>query len=289
MSGKTPSRRRMTLRVCRSVLCVLLLTGCSGEPNNAPLSPNSGAERLDGGARADASSDFKGPVVSVLSHREPGSVAGTHSLSSDTIVIEESVSVRCLAKPNPSSGVPIDPASVRVSISDGVHAVETAAIPTGENHEFEGTLSISDFDNGAIAIWCRATESGDAQLGGSAMVLTFLDLGPTIEILSPLPVATYGDLMSISFIVRQGAVVAHGHLGFAPQDVELFIGNRNVHISNTTMTPVGDGFQFEMVWSFEEDGGIGPGGVTTLTVTAANRRFPMPSTRSTTVSFFVGE
>jgi hypothetical protein len=228
---------------------------------------------------ADAAVNAAGPLVTVVSPAEPA--AG--DLSSDAIVTSDRITVLCKAETNPQTGDRVDASSVTVTATgDGV-SVELQAIPTGVPDEFEASLFLTDFANGTLSVSCTASDNTAAALQNSATNNTFLDLGPAVDILTPIVGTSYANQMDVIFTVSADPVTA-GDTAADPDisSVALTIAGVTVPgVSNSngtfTATVIFDAPEFNPSLDDQQ----------TLRVSAANTRASAPVVRVEEVVFNV--
>lgn len=206
--------RKTQLRVLTTIASLALVTAC-GDDATPPIGgggPDADLTAIDAmpnlpdaqATFADAAMNAAGPLVTVVSPTAPA--AG--DLSSDAIVTSDRITVLCKAETNPASGDRVDASSVTVSATGGGGTVELQAIPNGVPDEFEASLFLTDFPNGALAVTCSASDNSPEALQNSATNDTFLDLGPEVEILTPLVGTSYANQMDVVFTVSASPVAA---------------------------------------------------------------------------------
>ncbi|HKE17571.1 MAG TPA: hypothetical protein VKB80_22000 [Kofleriaceae bacterium] len=178
-------------------------------------SPDGGGGRDAGGA-SDAAANPQGPIIEVLAPTapDPGDYAG------ESIVVGSRVQAVCQVEANPDTGDQVDSASVQLAAISGADVVEVLAIPTGEAGRYAATLDVGDFANGALTIRCTASDQAAEPRTNSDEVATFLDLGPRIEVLSPIAGSSYGQQVDVTFTVTADPVAADD-TGAAVDGVEL--------------------------------------------------------------------
>lgn len=264
----------------------LLMASCTDVPGMPPTNIDAGQRPSPPGKYLDGSLLPSGPSLTITSHSEaPLWENGT--LPIDSLLTVDNVEITCLAQRNPNSGLAVAHETVRVAASDGVHTVEAAASPTGDTDTFSATLDISAFRNGVISLWCRARDVAPETEESEAFVLTYLDLGPTIEILSPTENSTYSGSVPVLISIRESPIVAHDPF-VDVDDVTMQFGNRTPYIGHRY--EVEGGYLIDFSWAFEK-GGLGPPPLreTTITVSASMVRSLTPAVRTRSVTFFAAE
>lgn len=172
-------------------LAVALFAGCGGDdrPKNADegggARPNTGGTgsggkgNNPGGENAGGSDgDDDGPLVSILSPEGASS-------PDDGVLSGQTVNVVCLAKAA-TSGAAVDGTSIVISLTDSAGSVvEKTASATAEDDEYEADLVIATAAPGEVTIACSAKDRDGAD--NKDTITAFLDRGPSITIISPLP------------------------------------------------------------------------------------------------------
>lgn len=255
-----------------SALALGAAPGCGGDDHFDPL-PNSdggpevpGPDARGGGDVPDGQIDVDGPVITVLSPTEPA--PGDYSTGS--IVTSDQVAVVCLVERNPETNAPIDSTSVVIEAVSGDRIVEMAGAPGGNVDEYSALLDVADFDNGALQIRCTASDLADAPKTNSGSIDTFLDLGPKIEIFSPIAGQSYGQQVDISFSVTE-VPVAPDDVGAVVDAVTVTVGGIDVLVEDT-----GGGNYFGTV-VFDDPAFVPElSGQVEIQVTASNVRADLP-------------
>jgi hypothetical protein len=254
--------------------------GCKVDPNRNVDAGEvevdaTGGEEDDASPGDDAGPELRGPLVEVLAPEAPA--AG--DLSSGAILTRDSVRVRCLAAPNAESRAPVDSSAVRVVVAGSGQVVEAIAQPALAAREYEAEISLAEFSNGALSVACEATDTlGEA---GRDEISTFVDFGPHIQIVNPVPGAAYANRLDI-FVLVEAAPVAANDDGAAPdfQSVEIVVAGE---VLDDVTFHADDGV-FEATILFED---FDPElqGDNTLVVRASNSRADEPVTREERVIF----
>ncbi len=209
--------------------------------------------RGDGGVNpGEACADEDGPAVTVLL---PAAAADPNA---DPIVTDPNLTVECAVA---STGTQVDTGSVSIRISDaGENSVAPTVVDNGDG-TFSGTANLSEFPNGPLAIVCEASDSAPTARCGSGTVDTFLDLGPTLTILSPGDNSLQSGSMSIQWtdseaplsetdtmagVAGNSLVVAGASIPFGPEDVSQGVATIVVDFSDATLyeTPLNGDYEF---------------------------------------------
>jgi hypothetical protein len=219
----------------RCLLAVLWLGGlcaCGGDDGMPPLAarppkdPKAGTggdkprdsglpdlPKRDGGVlppRGDSSVppppvDDNAPVIEMLAP------AAADDPNDDTVITTDLVTASCrVSKAMTASAREVNLSTVRIMMinpSDEQHPImgTVAALPDGE---FEAEFRLTDQPNGPWKFRCEADDMNKPALTGRATVETFVDLGPTVEIIEPLDGTAHRLLgnVGIKFRVRESAL-----------------------------------------------------------------------------------
>ena len=240
-----------------------------------------GATQNDGGITPppDAPIDSDGPAVEVLFPLQPAN----GDFSGDAIVTQDRIVVRCSAQPNVTSGDAVDANSVTVEVfgSDG-SALEQTAAPSGIPNEYTSDVVLDEVANGPLTVRCSATDTSSEQRTNSSDVATFLDLGPSIAISSPVEGENSANQVEVIFQVTARAVDP------ADTQAEVDLSSVVVSVRNQVISNVshqGSGL-FKGIIDFDApefnptlDGPI------SVRVAARNMRTPEAVERTETVEF----
>ncbi len=270
-----------------AVLTVRLAAACADAPEVVPSASDASPRTPPPASYTDASPYPAGPRLTITSHAEALLWETEHgSLLEESLITSEQIEVTCSAKTNPTSEFGVAQESVRVAASDGAHTVEATATKNGADR-YSATLNLRELRNGVISLWCRASDLAPEPNESDAFVLTYLDLGPTIEIISPTQGETYSDSVPVLISVQQSPITAYDPF-VTVDDVTMHFGANNVFIGNTYKVP--GGYLIDLSWSFEK-GGLGPPPLreTTITVSASMMRSSTPAVRTRSVTFFASE
>lgn len=221
---------RVPTTATTSILLSLLIA-CGGDDTPPPLGTGPGSSSPDGGGpggpqsdagidQPDAAINTDGPDITLLTPVEPA----TGDFSSGAILTTARFTARCSAVANASTGDRVDATSVRISASSSSGIFEAPGIPTGVANEFTADLVVSDFDNGPLNVRCTASDLAEEPRENSDAIDTFLDLGPNVQVLTPLANTSYANQTDVVFTVS-AAPVAPGDSLAEPDlgAVEVFI------------------------------------------------------------------
>jgi hypothetical protein len=277
-----------------ALIGTLTFVGCGGEDGRAPNGddPSTGGKgsggKGSGGKGGDAdpaggeggTANENGPVVKVtapLAAKTPG----------DGVVSGQTVHVTCEVTKS-ADGAEVDPATVKVSLTDSADVVvEKAASPTSNDDEYEADLVIATAAAGKVAIRCTGTDrDGESN---SQTISAFVDHGPQITIASPVPDSAHpikGGL-DFSFTVKAvpladedpGADVAEVKFSFDGK--ECIVGEDDCDV-----TEVSPG-TFEGTLLLDDPNRF-PGGATgAVGITASNSRKPSGTVSSKSYSLVI--
>jgi len=185
-----------------------LLVAACGDDGSPPAFPdgavndaqvNDSMSGADARQAVDGAMDADGPMITVL---DP-TPATTADLSTDAIVSGSRFTVRCEVLRN-ANGSAVDTGSVKVTAISGGVSIEAAAAPTSVPNEYQGDIVVSGFSNGEMSVRCTASDL--ASRTNSAEIDTFLDQGPSVSVLAPLPATSYATQVGVSVQVTAAPV-----------------------------------------------------------------------------------
>ena len=152
----------------------------AGDPFVEPKDGGTKPEKDGGPSKPPA--DAKAPVVKVLSP-EPAD-----DPNDGTVITSELLEARCRVTKSTAAGASeVNFAKVRISMidtDDPMHPVVGVVVAEG-NGEFSAEFKLSDLNNGKWQFKCEAEDLGTPVLTGSDTIETYVDLGPSVEIVSP--------------------------------------------------------------------------------------------------------
>lgn len=224
-----------------AVLCTILAAACGGDDHKDPLELIDGGpgDDVDGGGDplADGPINADGPNVEVLSPDAPPG----GNFDADEIVIDDRFVATCRVEANEDTGDPVDSSSVTLTAIAGTDTYQVQAVPSGVTNEYEASLDVSDFGNGALTIRCTASDLAGEPRTNSDEIGTFLDLGPDVSFLSPNAGASYGSQVDLSFVVLPDPVDGEDDLADI-DTVTVLVGG-----SEIDATPSGGGSYFATI------------------------------------------
>lgn len=245
-----------------------------GPTPDADLTPRPDAGQI----LADAAMNSEGPVVEVLSPTAPA----TGDYSSGAIVTERRFAARCRAETNSGTGDKVDSTSVRMSATVGGASFEAVALPTSTPGEYEADMVVDGFPNGALSVRCTASDISANARENSEAISSFLDLGPTITILTPIADTSYANQADVAFTVEAAPVNSDDTFGtpdFA--NIVLQVSGVSVPVTNDnglfSATIVFDDPMFDPVLDQEQ----------TISVLAPNTRTTTATVREKNLVFNV--
>lgn len=171
------------VRVMRGACCGLwlfaMLAGCDdGKPGEGILLGTKGD--ADDGDRSDSGSDAPtaDPLVRLL---HP--VAALDPVLDD-VLTDRQLEALCEVRPG-STGAPIAPTSVTVSVLVDQKVVLTQSTSSEGPDTYKAKLNLRDIPTGPVSIVCSAEDTAELPRAGEARVETFFDGGPTIRFVTP--------------------------------------------------------------------------------------------------------
>lgn len=280
--------RRLSLRWY--LIGVLAATAC-GDTERPPVIPGApdGSVRNDGGTdsgRGDGGGDAgeeicvdpSGPSVEIT---EP---APARDPNTDTVLTSELVVVKCRAtRATTPDSRPVDTDSVAiVRLDENGEVVDSPAVTT-DGSEFRASFQVRSVPNGVLRFRCTASDTHDTPRCGRSDLETLLDLGPTIEVLTPNDGSIHSDRMNLSYRITEAPLdetdtestlaghtltVAGKSIGFMTEEMP---GRFQVSIDFTDRTV----FEEPVAGAYE------------LVITATNTRTPSAPVRRVVRSFTV--
>ncbi len=170
------------------LLFLLVQLGCNDIVTSPPSVGGGGGGGSGGGD--DLCADEGGPVVAILLPE-----AATDP-NTETIVTDPDLTVDCEAT---STGSLVDDSSVSIIVRDENGVTETPVIVKNGDGTYSATVDLRSFPNGPLFVACEASDSSPAASCSSATVMTFLDLGPSVVILSPADGSVQAGGMDVEF------------------------------------------------------------------------------------------
>lgn len=216
-TGRSQSWVRYSMRSCAlystARLCVLLwfLGGCGEDGTDGVLPPPAerpGVSDSDGGVRSEpldsgVADGLLSPQITILGP------ASEPDPSGDQVLTERTVTVTCQVKPAASAKVDVDVESIAIHMHHADGDVITAtALDALPDDVYQTEFTLSSLPNGALSFSCEASSRGGAAERASATVETFLDLGPELEVISPIEDSIHAlkSPVSIEFFARPAKV-----------------------------------------------------------------------------------
>lgn len=199
--------------------------------------------------------------------------------SSDAIVTAKRFTVVCQVTRNPDSLIPIDSSSVVITALAGDDSYEVTGSPSGQANQYSAIVDVTDFSNGPLTLRCSAADTSEEPQVNSDEIATFLDLGPRIDVFSPVASASYANQVDISFVVTEQPV-AEDDTGANIASVSVTVGAVALPVTDT-----GGGSYFATL-DFDAAAFDPPlDGPVQIEVSASNDRTTTSVTRTVGVSF----
>ena len=167
--------------------------GCNDIVTPPPSGGGGGGS--DGGI--DVCADEGGPAVAILRPR-PASDPNV-----DDLVDDPNFTVECQVT---ATGPLVDDASVKIIVRDETGFTETPVVVNNGDGTYSASLDLGSYPNGALTVACEASDSSPAQSCSSATANTFLDLGPSVVILSPADDSVQAGGMDVEFTITADPV-----------------------------------------------------------------------------------
>ncbi len=177
-------------------------TGTGGHSGSTGSSAGSGGDSGGGGDAGAAGGagavNAAAPSVSITS---PNAVTDPNT---GKIVTTNTIQVLCDATAAKMVGATLDAQTVKIEAFDakGV-AIGTSATASTQNAmnqtEYGATFSLVGVPNGVISFKCSASDKSTPPITASTSISTFLDNGPTITPVSPLPKGSFSLKSKVLF------------------------------------------------------------------------------------------
>ncbi len=100
----------------------------------------------------------------------------------------------------------VDDASVKITVQDETGFTETPVVVNNGDGTYSASLDLGSYPNGTLSVACEASDSSPAKSCSSATVDTFLDLGPSVVILSPADDSVQAGGMDVEFTITADPV-----------------------------------------------------------------------------------
>ena len=211
------TRALYTTGLCVSLLCST--ANCSDSTSDAPPPPrdttagNAGGSGNDDGTQSSADDDAgtaeldaRAPRVEILSPERETDPNGAAVITSRTLVM------RCQVKPGDSAdSAAVDPNSVSLLMIDPEgNVTDESAVDALPDDVFQAEFTLSGLDNGALQFVCLASDDSDTPRTTRVAVDSLLDLGPTLQIDSPIDGDDYAlkSPVSIEFLATPAPLTA---------------------------------------------------------------------------------
>lgn len=167
------------------LLFLIVQVGCA-DTNTPP--PSIGDAGTGGGN--EGCGDEGGPIVTIVIPQ------AANDPNTDEIVTDPSLTVECQVA---SNGAQVDGDSVAISITDAAEQTLAPSVVDNGDDTYSADVDLAGFQNGNLTVVCEASDNSTDALCSSGTVSTFLDLGPAVEIISPMDGSTQAGGMDVEF------------------------------------------------------------------------------------------
>lgn len=201
-------------------------TGSSGSGGRTGVAGRDGRDPRDAGmdageAMPEPTVDPAAPVVEIL---EPTAASDPND---DEILTSAAAKVRCrVTRSRDDNARDVDQSLVQIQRLDpsGVAMPVQGAVNALPDNEFEADFQLGELPNGRVRFACSATDVNMPPRTGTAIVNTFLDLGPEVRIIEPVSGSSHAlrNPVVIKFEVGPASVSADDEES-DPVDVHLFV------------------------------------------------------------------
>lgn len=255
--------------------------GSQTKDSGVDSTPKSGAGAGSGkdaavyGMKNDAGAmETGGPTVTIVSPAE------ALDPNKDEILTEPIVKVSCRVERSKEDGAAaVDKSSVRIRLrnpedSEAVIEPPVNALPADM---YEATFELTGFPNTPLHFSCSGNDLSQTPKTGTATLETFVDLGPSVEIISPnAPIYALKTPVPIEFSV-QGYPVSDADKEHMVAEIKLLVAGVETAYEESTDTPglyqasvdFDDRLQFSV-----------PPSAAQIVVTATDARSPKAATRN---------
>lgn len=275
-----------------------LLQACGGEDkrptayneggsNNTGGSKNPGKAGAAGKAGSDSPSDSgaggadtepvpNGPVVKITS-------PSASETPEDGVLIAPTVKVLCNVTASSAAGASdVDLTTIKIAIADadGKEIETKNAAATTTDNQYSAEFVLATVTSGAVTFSCSAKDKGG--LLGQDQLPSFVDHGPTITPISPMPDAAYplkGGL-TVDFTVKP-TPLAKNDAGAEVASVEFTLDGKKQAVKEVSPGQFQTTLQLDDLDSFP----VTPTGA--ISITATNVRKPTPVTATEAYNIIV--
>lgn len=174
------------------LLFLLIQAGCNDNVTPPPSTGPGG-----GGGGNPLCSDEGGPAVEVLLPQ------AASDPNTETIVTDPNLTVECAV--TATDGL-VDDSSVQILVRDVEGTTTTPTVVNNGDGTYSASVDLGSFPNGTLSVDCEASDASPLALCSSANVATFLDLGPSVVILSPPDGSVLSGGMDVEFTVAADPV-----------------------------------------------------------------------------------
>ena len=236
---------------------LLIQAGCNDIVTPPPSTGPGG-----GGGGNPLCSDEGGPVIEILLPR------AASDPNTETIVTDPNLTVECEVT---ASGALVDDSSVQILVRDDAGTTTTPSVVNNGDGTYSASVDLGSFPNGTLSVDCEASDASPLALCSSANVTTFLDLGPSVAILSPPDGSVQSGGMVVEFTVAAdpvsdsdalaapdlasgSLVVAGAQIGNVTEEDGVFIGTVDFDDPALYQTPLNGEYEFSV--SVPNDRGV---------------------------------
>ncbi|MGB5367321.1 MAG: hypothetical protein WBM75_02830 [Polyangiales bacterium] len=100
----------------------------------------------------------------------------------------------------------MDDTTVKITVGDAGGSTETPTVVNNGDGTFSASLELGSYPNESLSVACEASDSSAEKRCSSATVMTFLDLGPSVVILSPDDGSVQAGGMDVEFTIAADPV-----------------------------------------------------------------------------------
>ncbi|HEX4351549.1 MAG TPA: hypothetical protein VHZ95_01520, partial [Polyangiales bacterium] len=208
--------------------------GHSGAGGNAGHSGAGGSADIQD-AGADAGPDPLAPTIQFMS---PTAASDPNQ---DTVVTDASLIVTCqVTRADSDQSSPVNTSLIKITLehSDDPTMVDAPPVTAMTDDLYQATFNLSARANGKLRFHCTAQDLSATPHRGSATLDTLLDLGPTIEFISPKDKGVYALKTPLAIQVQVTPAALSGDDNEAKiATATLTVGGVDTPLTESTTTP----------------------------------------------------
>jgi hypothetical protein len=295
------SLRGLPAYVAGALLSVGVVLACGGEDDRQIAPPSAEGARGgvvappsgQGGRTSTPPTGSEGGDVGDVT--EPGApeieVTSPQALDDPAdgeVIVTSEVDVVChVEKATLSGAMPVDKSSVTIDMldADGKVVESMAAEPTEATDEYSAHFFLTAIkDNGSVSFRCSARDTSQPAKSASKTIHTFVDKGPTIQVVEPAPKSAHALMGAVRFEFDvTPAPLTGDDPGAEVGDVTLEVKGVPIRVSSNN----GETYQAFVDFTDQDVFTDIPNGEVQVQITASNVRSPEPAVRTEPYTFVI--